>query len=118
MILSREEKLKLLKEESEPVEAEELTLIKDFLTKYDIRHEVTTTLISRSESLNDYRTHTTVWIPSKKDFKTFISFTNPFNGYRISHHNEERYDNDIDGVIEYLSKKYRKEVRRNGRKKV
>lgn len=118
MILSREEKLRRLAENSEPKEAEELTLVKEFLKKYDIRHEVTTTILSRSECLNDYKTHITIWIPSKVKFKTFISFTNPFDGYRIAHVKEDRYENDIDDVITYLSKKYRKGVRKNGRKKV
>jgi hypothetical protein len=118
MSLSREEKLHLLAEGEEPKEQEELTLVKEFLEKYDLRHEVTTATLSRSECLNDYRTHTTIWIPSKENHKTFISFTNPFDGYRIYNVNDDRYDNDIDGVIEYLSKKYRKEVKQNGRKKV
>ena len=116
MSLSREEKLRLLAEGEEPKEAEELTVVKEFLDKYSIKYEVTTVPISRAECLNDYRTHTTIWFPSKKDFKTFISFTNPFNGYRIAHVNEDRYDNDIDGVIAYLKKRYRKGVKKNGRK--
>lgn len=89
-------------------------LIKNILEKNKIRFEEHTELWNET-LVRNYISHTTFYIPSKDNCETFISFNDPFDGFRYGKFKDSdvRYDKSIDEIEKLLSKK---EVKKRGRK--
>lgn len=89
-------------------------LIKNILENNKLRFEEHTELWNEVYVRN-YISHTVFYIPSKDNYNFFISFNDPFDGFRYGTPKDydARYDKSIEEIEKLLNKK---EVKKRGRK--